>query len=158
MTPSLADFTLSYVFSRKLVTLCFSFELERHDTAFTCLPSYRYSSFTLRAYLCWRRTYCQSIIELTKNVSPKNKMVTSHVVRKYLREVNRVTKPRSYELGEELLLWDFRKGETLAQWDCISDRDVKGNSFASFQPNGKGLARFTRIHVFRRVKNGRLIM
>jgi len=58
--------------------------------------------------------------------------------RKYIREVSRLTKPRSYELGEELLLWDFRKGETLAQWDCISDREVKGNSFASFQPNGKG--------------------
>ena len=62
--------------------------------------------------------------------------------RKYLREVNRLTKPRSYELGEELLLWDFRKGETLAQWNCISDRDVKGKSFASFQPNGKGVVSF----------------
>ena len=47
-------------------------------TAFTCLPSYRYS----RAYLCWRHTHCQwPIIELTKNVSPKNKMATRHVSR-----------------------------------------------------------------------------
>ena len=45
-------------------------------TAFTCPLSYRYSSFTLRAYLCWRDTYspafCQwPIIEFAKNVSPK---------------------------------------------------------------------------------------
>ena len=39
-------------------------------TAFTCLSSYRHSSFTLQAYLCWRHTYCQwPIIELTMNVS-----------------------------------------------------------------------------------------
>ena len=49
-------------------------------TAFTCLPCYRYSSFTQQAYLCWKHTYCQSIIELAKNISPKNKMATSHVV------------------------------------------------------------------------------
>jgi len=52
-------------------------------TAFTCFPSYRYSSFTLRAYmyLYLRHTYCQwPIIELANNVSPKNKMATSHVV------------------------------------------------------------------------------
>ena len=36
---------------------------------------------TQRAYLCWRHSYCQwPIIELTKNVSPKNKMAASHVV------------------------------------------------------------------------------
>ena len=34
------------------ITLCFSFESKDKITAFTCLPSYRYSSFTLRAYLC----------------------------------------------------------------------------------------------------------
>ena len=50
-------------------------------TGFTCLPSYRHSSFTLWAYLCWRHTYCQwPIIELAMNVSPKNKMAASHVV------------------------------------------------------------------------------
>ena len=63
------------------ITPCFSFGLKDMITAFTCLPSYRYSSFTLRAYLCWRHTYCQwPIIELAKNVSPKNKMAASHVV------------------------------------------------------------------------------
>ena len=43
-------------------------------TVVTCLLSYRHSSFTQRAYLCWRHTYCQwQIIELAMNVSPKNK-------------------------------------------------------------------------------------
>jgi len=64
-------------------------------TAFT-LP-YRYNSFTLRAYLCWRHNYCQwPIIELAKNVSssPKNKMASSHVVQihahSHFRGVNMV--------------------------------------------------------------------
>ena len=40
-------------------------------TAFTRLPSCRHSSFTLRAYFCWRHIYCQwPIIELAMNVSP----------------------------------------------------------------------------------------
>ena len=44
-------------------------------------PSYRYSSFALQAYLCWRHTCCQwPIIQLAKNVSPKNKMAARHVV------------------------------------------------------------------------------
>ena len=64
----LADFTLSdstapIHFIVKLflsqITLCFLFESKGKITAFTCLPSYRYSSFTLRAYLSWRHTYCQ---------------------------------------------------------------------------------------------------
>ena len=50
-------------------------------TAFTCLSSYRYNSFTLQAYFCWRQTYCQwPIIKLAKDVFPKNKMAASHVV------------------------------------------------------------------------------
>ena len=50
-------------------------------TTFTCLPSYRYSSFTLWAYLCWRHTYYQwAIIELAMNISPKNKTAASHTV------------------------------------------------------------------------------
>ena len=40
--------------------------------------NYRYSSFTLRAYLCWRRTYCQWLI--IEELSPKNKMAASHTV------------------------------------------------------------------------------
>ena len=56
------------------ITLCFSFGSKDIITAFTCLPSYRYSSFTLRAYLleAYLQSYCQwPIIELAKNVSPK---------------------------------------------------------------------------------------
>ena len=73
------------------ITLCFSFGSKDIITAFTCLPSYRYSSFTLQAYLCWRHTYCQwPIIELAKNVSPRTKwplatwsrFIRMHVFRK----------------------------------------------------------------------------
>ena len=39
------------------ITFCFSFGSKGMITVFTCLPSYRYSSFTLRVYLCWRHTY-----------------------------------------------------------------------------------------------------
>ena len=61
----LADFTLSdstalirfIAFSRKLATLCISFGSKDMITVFTCLPSYRYSSFILQAYICWRHTY-----------------------------------------------------------------------------------------------------
>ena len=53
------------------ITLCFSFGSKDMITAFTCLPSHKHSSFTLRAYLCWRHIYCQwPIIELAMNVSP----------------------------------------------------------------------------------------
>ena len=86
----LADFTLSdstaltrFIASFLLqIALCFSFgSKDMIITAFTCLPSYRHSSFTLRAYLCWRHTYCQwPIIELAINGSPKNKMAASRVV------------------------------------------------------------------------------
>ena len=52
------------------ITLCFSFGTKDMITAFTCLPSYRYHSFILWAYLCWRHTYCERpIIELAMNVS-----------------------------------------------------------------------------------------
>ena len=77
---NLADFTLSdstaliHFIIISQITLCFSFGSKDKITAFTCLPSYRHSSFTLRAYLCWRHTYCQwPIIELAINVSPRKK-------------------------------------------------------------------------------------
>ena len=41
------------------ITLWFSFGPKDMITAFTYFPSYRYSSFTLWAHLCWRHTYCQ---------------------------------------------------------------------------------------------------
>ena len=64
----LADF-IALILSQ--ITLCFSFGSKDMITAFTRLPSYRHSSFTLWAYLCWRHIYCQwPIIELAMNVSP----------------------------------------------------------------------------------------
>ena len=64
----LADFTLSdstapirfivKLFSLANYTLLL-FGSKDKITAFTCLPSYRYSSFTLLAYLCWRHTCCK---------------------------------------------------------------------------------------------------
>ena len=65
------------------ITLCFSFGSKDKIRAFTCLPPNRYSSITLRAYLCWSLEAhllpVANIIELGKNVSPKNKMAASHV-------------------------------------------------------------------------------
>ena len=62
----LADFTLSD-----------STAFIRFITEFTCLPSYRHSSFTLWAYLCWRNTYCQwPIMELARTVKEHQKFVS----------------------------------------------------------------------------------
>ena len=69
-------FHCSHTFHNFLLqsTLCYSFGSKDMITAFTCLSSYRYSSVTLQSYLCWGHTYCQwPLIELAKNVSPKNK-------------------------------------------------------------------------------------
>ena len=92
----LGDFTLSHStaptrFIVKLFslanTLCFSFESKDKITAFTCLPSYRYTAGIplLEAYLL-----PMAIIELAKNVSPKNvspknKMAASHVVQIHMQ-------------------------------------------------------------------------
>lgn len=57
---------------------------------------------------------------------------------RFLREVRRSTALREYDLGEEAVLWDFRKEGTLGDWDCICDRDVRGLSQATFDHNGKG--------------------
>ena len=43
---SLANYTLLFVWIKRQAMI----------TAFTCFPSYRYSSFTVQAYLCWRHT------------------------------------------------------------------------------------------------------
>ena len=54
----LADFTFWFYCSHTFLsflsqnTLCFSFGSKNMIPAFTCLPSYRYISFALRAYLC----------------------------------------------------------------------------------------------------------
>ena len=75
--------------------------------------------------------------------------------RRYVREVRKATSLRSYDVREELVLWDFRQPDALRDWDCICDRDIGGYSSASLEPNGKGSPKnkaltFTlRVHCFR---------
>ena len=53
------------------ITLCFSFGSKDNDHSVHVFLSYRHSSFTLQACLCWRHIYCRRpIIKLTMNVSP----------------------------------------------------------------------------------------
>jgi hypothetical protein len=59
-------------------------------------------------------------------------------VRRFLREVRKATRLQSYDVREELVLWDFRHSSSLREWSCISDRDMGGYSTASLEPNGKG--------------------
>ena len=98
-----ADFTLSYSTApiHFLANCTLLFERQDHSVRkidwARDYPSYRYSSFTLWAYLCWRHTctYCQwPIIEFAKNVSPKNKMATTHVVQIHMH----VRFPRSKKM------------------------------------------------------------
>lgn len=67
--------------------------------------------------------------ELVKGV----RVVTS----RYVREVKEVGEAK---LGphKELMLWDFTKEETLKQWDCISDADIDGQSWAVLERNKRG--------------------
>ena len=38
----------------------------------------------------------------------------------------------------EVMLWDFSKPQSVAQWDCVSDEEMGGQSQASFQGSDKG--------------------
>lgn len=58
--------------------------------------------------------------------------------KKYVADVKRANTLRPFDLREELMLWDFTDEATFKQWDCISDTDMQGHSFARFHPNGKG--------------------
>lgn len=59
------------------------------------------------------------------------------VASRYVREVKEVGKA---DLGphQELMLWDFTKEETLKHWDCISDGDIDGHSWAVLERNKRG--------------------
>ena len=60
------------------------------------------------------------------------------LARRFVREARKATSLRSYDVREELVLWDFRRPETLREWNCISDRDMGGHSAAYLEPNGRG--------------------
>ena len=60
------------------------------------------------------------------------------VARRFLGEVREATRLQSYDLREELVLWDFRRAYSLREWSCISDRDMGGYSAVSLEPNGNG--------------------
>ena len=65
-----------------------------------------------------------------------------HAVRqaakKFVSQVKHASTPRGYSFKQELILWDFTNTGTIDAWDCMSDRDIGGQSFSSLQPNGKG--------------------
>ena len=90
----LANFTLSdstvlirFIAFANWNTLCFSFGSKDMITVFTCLPSYRYSSFTLRAYLCWRHTYCQWPIVFGTNNHVKSEMLSNRHTHRHTDQV-----------------------------------------------------------------------
>ena len=60
------------------------------------------------------------------------------VVQRFAREVRKATSLRIYDVREVLVLWDFRRPDTLREWSCISDKDIGGYSSVSLEPNGKG--------------------
>lgn len=57
---------------------------------------------------------------------------------RFVREVRKATSLQSYDVREEVVLWDFRRSHSLREWNCISDKDMGGYSAASLEPNGKG--------------------
>ena len=60
------------------------------------------------------------------------------MIRAAQRWWKQVLRAQSYELSEELVLWDFRQPDSLREWNCISDKDIGGYSSVSLGPNGKG--------------------
>ena len=64
------------------------------------------------------------------------------VARKFLRDVRKATSLQSYDVREELVLWDFRQADSLREWSSISDKDLGGYSAAFMEPNGKGHSTF----------------
>ena len=63
------------------------------------------------------------------------------VARRFLEEIRKATSLQSYDVRQELVLWDFKQLESLREWNVIRDRDVGGYSSASLEPNGKGTTR-----------------
>ena len=61
------------------------------------------------------------------------------IISKYIADVKRATTPGSFNIAEELTLWDFTKRESLQHWTCRCDEEIDGHSKAKFEPNGEGL-------------------
>lgn len=68
------------------------------------------------------------------------------MIRAAQRWWKQVLRAQSYELSEELVLWDFRQPDSLREWNCISDKDIGGYSSVSLGPNGKGASTYERAH------------
>ena len=73
-------------------------------------------------------------------------MIT-RVLQRCWRGAMNATKPNLLDYRHELMLFDFTKEETVAQWDCVSDTDVEGLSTATFKPNGKGMCLIVLVTV-----------
>lgn len=65
--------------------------------------------------------------------------------KKYVADVKKATTPRAFDYREQLMLWNFSEEDTLKKWDCISDEEMGGKSFARFEPNGKGSYMITPV-------------
>ena len=58
------------------------------------------------------------------------------VASRYVRDVKSVRE--KLDPYKELMLFDFTKEDTLKQWDCISDADIDGHSWAVLEQNKRG--------------------
>ena len=58
--------------------------------------------------------------------------------RRYIAEVQSATSLVRDPSPCEVMLWDFSKPHSVAQWDCLSDQEMEGQSDATFQSSDKG--------------------
>lgn len=58
--------------------------------------------------------------------------------RKYIAEVQGASSLARDTSRREMMLWDFSDPQSIAQWDCVSDSEMGGQSEASFQDSDKG--------------------
>lgn len=58
--------------------------------------------------------------------------------RRYIADVQSATSLVRDPSPCEVTLWDFSKPHSVAQWDCLSDQEMEGQSDATFQGSDKG--------------------
>jgi NADH dehydrogenase [ubiquinone] 1 alpha subcomplex assembly factor 1 len=56
---------------------------------------------------------------------------------RYKEGIKKATALRNVDYNEEMMLWDFKCDEDVNKWDCISDREIGGQSKATFSLNKK---------------------